>query len=98
MATTQGAAASSAKRQLIEEHSYDYVPVTERHGETRSLFFVWFGASAHVLTVVTGAIAISLGMNFWWALVAILAGNLLGAIFMALHSAQGPQLGTVSAL
>jgi len=93
MATTQGAAASSAKRQLIEEHSYDYVPVTERHGETRSLFFVWFGASAHVLTVVTGAIAISLGMNFWWALVAILAGNLLGAIFMALHSAQGPQLG-----
>jgi NCS1 family nucleobase:cation symporter-1 len=93
MASTQDALAASGKRQLIEEHSYDYVPVSERHGETRSLFFVWFGASAHVLTVVTGAIAIALGLNFWWALIAILAGNLLGAIFMALHSAQGPQLG-----
>jgi nucleobase:cation symporter-1, NCS1 family len=93
MASTQDALAASGKRQLIEEHSYDHVPVSERHGETRSLFFVWFGASAHVLTVVTGAIAIALGLNFWWALIAILAGNLLGAIFMALHSAQGPQLG-----
>jgi nucleobase:cation symporter-1, NCS1 family len=86
-------ASATARRPLIEEHSYDYVPVTERHGETRSLFFVWFGASAHVLTVVAGAIAISLGLNFWWALVAILVGNLLGAVFMALHSAQGPRLG-----
>jgi nucleobase:cation symporter-1, NCS1 family len=93
MASTQGTVATPAKRQLIEEHSYDYVPVTERHGNTRSLFFVWFGASAHVLTVVTGAIAVALGLNFWWALVAILVGNLLGALFMALHSAQGPQLG-----
>jgi NCS1 family nucleobase:cation symporter-1 len=87
------APAARPRRQVIEEHSYDYVPVNERHGEPRSLFFVWFGASAHVLTVVTGAIAIALGLNFWWALVAILAGNLLGAIFMALHSAQGPRLG-----
>jgi nucleobase:cation symporter-1, NCS1 family len=92
MATTQGVT-RTAGRQLIEEHSFDYVPVSERHGEPRSLFFVWFGASAHVLTVVTGAVAIGLGLNFWWALVAIVAGNLLGAIFMAFHSAQGPQLG-----
>jgi nucleobase:cation symporter-1, NCS1 family len=90
---TNVAPAAPPRRQLIEEHSYDYVPVNERHGEPRSLFFVWFGASAHVLTVVTGAIAISLGLSFWWALIAILAGNLLGAIFMALHSAQGPRLG-----
>jgi NCS1 family nucleobase:cation symporter-1 len=92
MSTTE-AVAAPAKRQLIEEHSFDYVPVSERHGEPRSLFFVWFGASAHVLTVVTGAIAITLGLNFWWALVAIVVGNLVGAVFMAFHSAQGPQLG-----
>lgn len=93
MASTQGTLAAPDKRRTIEEHSYDYVPVSERHGESRSLFFVWFGASAHVLTVVTGAIAVSLGLNFWQAVAAIVIGNLLGAIFMALHSAQGPRLG-----
>src|ERR1700730_512722 len=91
MSTTE-AVAAPARRQLIEAPSFDYVPVSERHGEPRSLFFVWFGASAHVLTVVTGAIAITLGLNFWWALVAIVVGNLVGAVFMAFHSAQGRRL------
>ena len=90
---TGNAAGAPRKRQLIEEHSYDYVPLAERHGDPRSLFFVWFGASAHVLTAVTGTLAIGLGLNFWWALVAILLGNLMGALFMAFHSAQGPRLG-----
>ena len=78
---------------VIERHSYDFVPVSERHGKPWSLFFIWFGASAEVLTAVTGAIGIVSGLGFWWTLVAIVVGNLAGAIFMAFHSAQGPQLG-----
>jgi nucleobase:cation symporter-1, NCS1 family len=47
-----------------------------------------------LLTVVTGALATSVyGLPFWLSVVAIVAGNLVGAVFMALHSAQGPRLG-----
>src|SRR5581483_5035263 len=33
------------------------------------------------------------GLPFGWALLALCAGNLTGAVFMALHAAQGPRLG-----
>jgi NCS1 family nucleobase:cation symporter-1 len=42
---------------------------------------------------VFGAIAVALGNNVFWALVAVLLGNLLGGTFMALHSVQGARLG-----
>jgi NCS1 family nucleobase:cation symporter-1 len=93
MATQVAAPSGSEGRKVIEDHSYDFIPLTERFGNPRSLFFLWFGASAHILTAVTGALAIIVGLNFWWAIVAIVVGNLVGAIFMAFHSAQGPRLG-----
>ncbi|GAA4404065.1 purine-cytosine permease family protein [Tsukamurella soli] len=77
----------------IESRSYEYVPLDERHGETRSLFSLWFGEQLSSFTLVTGSLAIVAGLNFWWAIVAIVAGNLIGAMMMAGHSAQGPALG-----
>ena len=51
------------------------------------------GVAAAVL-VVTGALATTLfGLNFWVAVAGLVIGNVVGAVFMALHSAQGPQLG-----
>lgn len=77
----------------IETRSIEYVPAEERHGKPRDLFPVWFGAQMHITTLVTGALCISFGLNLFWSVVAIIVGNLLGALFMASHSAQGPQLG-----
>ncbi|TCP24952.1 NCS1 family nucleobase:cation symporter-1 [Scopulibacillus darangshiensis] len=77
----------------IEKRSIDFVPKEERHGKPTHLFPVWFGANMHITTLVTGALVFSLGQNFIWSIVAIVIGNLIGAIFMASHSAQGPQLG-----
>lgn len=77
----------------IEVRSFDYVPLEERHGHVRQLFFLWFGENAQIFAVVTGALGITMGLNVWWTLLAILIGNLLGALFMAFHSAQGPLLG-----
>jgi NCS1 family nucleobase:cation symporter-1 len=91
MGTDQLATASA--KSALEGRSYEYVPESERHGKPSSQFFIWFGASAHVLTVVTGVIGIAAGLGFWWTLVAIVVGNLAGAVFMAFHSAQGPRLG-----
>jgi NCS1 family nucleobase:cation symporter-1 len=47
-----------------------------------------------LLTVVTGALAVTVfKLPFMAAMTALILGNLIGGIFMALHSAQGPQLG-----
>lgn len=77
----------------IERRSIDHVPPEERHGSVTSLFTIWFAANMQVTTIVTGALATVLGLPLVWGLVAIAVGNLVGAVFMALHSAQGPKLG-----
>jgi NCS1 family nucleobase:cation symporter-1 len=77
----------------IETRSIEYIPANERHGKARGLFPVWFAANMHMTTLVTGALCVTFGLNLFWSVVAIIVGNLLGAIFMASHSAQGPKLG-----
>ncbi|WP_199255058.1 purine-cytosine permease family protein [Mycolicibacterium mengxianglii] len=76
-----------------EQRSIEYVPHAERHGRARSLFTLWFGANLQVTAIAAGAISVSIGLSLPWALLASLVGNLIGAVFMALHSAQGPILG-----
>lgn len=69
----------------VERRSIDPVPDSERHGSVRSPFTVWFAANMQVTTVVTGALGVIIGLPLPWAIVALAIGNLLGAIFMALH-------------
>ena len=77
----------------METRSIDFIPPAERHGSARSLFTVWFAANMQITTVVTGALAVVIGLSLPWALLAVVIGNGLGAVVMALHSAQGPKLG-----
>jgi len=77
----------------IERHTIEHVPESDRHGRPRGLFAVWFGANMQITTIVTGALGVILGLPLPWAILALIVGNLFGAIFMALHSAQGPVLG-----
>ena len=77
----------------IETRSIEYIPANERHGKPRGLFSVWFAANMHITTLVTGSLCVTFGLNLFWSVVAIIVGNLIGAIFMASHSAQGPKLG-----
>lgn len=77
----------------IEVRSIDYIPANERHGKAKGLFSVWFAANMHITTLVTGSLCVTFGLNLFWSVVAIIVGNLIGAIFMASHSAQGPKLG-----
>lgn len=78
---------------VLESHSIDWIPESERHDPVWSLFTIWFAANMQITTIVTGALAIVLRLSLVWAIVAIVIGNLLGATVMALHSAQGPKLG-----
>jgi NCS1 family nucleobase:cation symporter-1 len=78
----------------LEQYTIEQIPLDQRHGKPRDLFTIWFTSNLMPLTVVTGALTTAVfGLNFWGSVLAIVLGNLLGAIFMALHSAQGPKLG-----
>jgi NCS1 family nucleobase:cation symporter-1 len=78
----------------LEQSTIQPIPASERHGKASDLFTIWFGSNIMLLTIVTGALAVTVFKQpFWWGVLAIVIGTLIGAVFMALHSAQGPQLG-----
>jgi NCS1 family nucleobase:cation symporter-1 len=89
MSSTSPAATSPT----IEVHSVGFVPLDQRHGSPRHLFTLWFGANAMGVTLLTGSLAVFSKLSLFWSAVAIIVGTLIGAIFVAYHSAQGPKLG-----
>ncbi len=78
---------------LIETRSIEYIPLAERHGKVWHLWPVWFSGDAHLATLATGVIGVSLGLNLVWSAIAIVGGCVFGTFFMAFHATQGPQLG-----
>lgn len=80
-------------RTSIEVRSIDRVPEAERHGGLASQFTLWFAANLQITAIVTGALAVVFGGDVFWSLVGLTAGQLIGGAVMALHAAQGPQLG-----
>ncbi len=80
-------------RKLLESRSIDYIPDAERHGSLFSQFTLWLSANLQVTAIITGALAVVLGGDVFWSLIALLIGQLIGGAVMALHGAQGPQLG-----
>jgi NCS1 nucleoside transporter family len=77
----------------IEVRSIDYVPLSERHGKIWHLGPLWFMSNAQIATLAVGLISISEGASLFWSVLSIVIGTLVGTLFMAFHSAQGPQLG-----
>jgi NCS1 family nucleobase:cation symporter-1 len=78
----------------LETSTIEPIPADQRHGKAADLFTVWFGSNLMLLTVVTGGLAVTVfALPFGWALAALVLGNLIGGVFMALHAAQGPTLG-----
>ncbi len=93
-AVSSGPAGAEPSALDVEQHTTEPIPLDERHGSARQLFGIWFGINMLPLTLVTGALATAaLGLPFWSALLAILIGNVVGGIAMALHAAQGPRMG-----
>jgi NCS1 family nucleobase:cation symporter-1 len=87
------AAKSRESRLAIESHGIEYIPPSDRHGRPGSLLPFWFAGNVQITLVAIGAIAPALGLDLAWSLISLVVGNLIGALFMAYHSAQGPRLG-----
>lgn len=90
---SQGTVAAGSGGALVETRSVDVVPPEERHGSPRGLFSLWFGANTTGVTLLTGSLAILTDLSLLWSFLAIALGTLVGSVFVAYHSAQGPVLG-----
>lgn len=77
----------------LEKHGIDYIPPSERYGKPNTLLTFWGAANVTLVAAVTGSLSIALGLNLQWAVLSIIIGNLVGGLFMAYHSVQGPRLG-----
>lgn len=80
-------------RRYVETHHIDMIPAGARHGKPWHQAVFWAGANINVFNVVLGGVVVSIGLTFRWAIIAIAAGTLAGALFIALHATQGPRLG-----
>jgi NCS1 family nucleobase:cation symporter-1 len=87
------AAAHQEARVRIEQHSIDYVPESDRHGQPWQQLPFWFAGGCGLTSAAIGFIGPSLGLDLVWSLVAVVLGMAFGTIFMALHANQGPRLG-----
>ena len=78
----------------FESRGIDYIPLAERRGHPRDLFWMWAGALFNVEYVVYGALLIvAFQLRFWQAAVVILVGN-ISYLITGLGSLQGPRAGT----
>ncbi|MGF6851883.1 purine-cytosine permease family protein [Paraburkholderia sp. CI3] len=78
----------------IESNSIEYVAPADRHGNPVDLFTLWFCTNVAPLAVISGATSVLVfHLDVVSAILAIAAGQLFGAIFHALTSAQGPLVG-----
>src|SRR3984885_6265028 len=77
----------------LESRHIDVIPAAERHGKPWHQFAFWWGGNVNVFNLVIGAVVVEIGLTFWWAVIAIAVGTLIGALLIALHATQGPVLG-----
>ncbi|HKD47206.1 MAG TPA: cytosine permease, partial [Rhizomicrobium sp.] len=77
----------------IEKYSISFVPLSERYGSEKRLFTIWFSINLSIVCLTVGTLGILSGLDLTWTVLALVAGNAIGTVFMAAHSAQGPHLG-----
>jgi nucleobase:cation symporter-1, NCS1 family len=77
----------------IEVNSIQPIPDSERHGTVGQQWRLWYACNANFFCIVLGSFAVLLGLNLFWAIVAIVVGSVIGGVLTALHAVQGPRLG-----
>jgi nucleobase:cation symporter-1, NCS1 family len=86
-------AAGPPRTAEIEINSIQPIPDAERHGTVGQQWRLWYACNANFFCVVLGSFAVLLGLNLFWAIVAIVLGSVIGGVLTGLHAVQGPRLG-----
>ncbi|HEX6288802.1 MAG TPA: cytosine permease [Herpetosiphonaceae bacterium] len=81
---------------IVEQHGLDPIPADQRYGQPRALFWTWLGGAYNYVTLAAGALLILLGLSLWQALLAVVLGNILGAIVFGLCALPGPITATAT--
>ncbi len=78
----------------VEPGGAEFIPLSERHGKTRTLFGTWTSPNLEFATIFVGVIAVSFfGQSFWAAVLAIILGTALGSLAQGFLSSRGPGFG-----
>src|SRR5260221_14467923 len=94
LTTAPSPARNEQLRKYVETHHIDHIPTNVRHGKPWQQFAFLWGTNVNVFNLVLGGIAASFfGLTFWWSLIAIAVGTLIGVLLIALLATQGPKLG-----
>ena len=84
---------AAVTQSVIERHSIDYIPHSERKGVAWHQGPFWFGGNFILLTLAAGFLGPVKGLTTGWSILAIVGGVCFGTFFMAFHANQGPRLG-----
>jgi NCS1 nucleoside transporter family len=78
----------------VEPGGVGFIPLSERHGRPRQLFWTWTSPNLEFATVFVGVLSIAaFQLSFWQAVLALALGTGLGAVTQGLLSAEGPRHG-----
>jgi purine-cytosine permease-like protein len=76
----------------VERHGFEHIPEADRTMTLRETAFLWVGTNLNLFFVTVGAVAVSLGLSLWQALLACIVGNALFAL-VGLASIGGVRAG-----
>jgi NCS1 family nucleobase:cation symporter-1 len=92
--TTTAPDPTHARPNHIEAGGIEAIPQDQRHGSPWQLFATWTAPNLEFATVYVGVIAVLFfGLDFWWALAALVLGNALGSVTQGVLSTWGPREG-----
>lgn len=77
----------------LEPYSIEHIPVAERHGHSRNLFWLWLAANLTIADYAIGFLPIALGLPLLSTVLALALGNILGGAVLAWSGAMGPSAG-----
>ncbi|WP_433468345.1 purine-cytosine permease family protein [Spirillospora sp. CA-128828] len=78
----------------VEPGGAGFIPLDQRHGRPRKLFWTWASPNLEFATIFLGVLAVAaFGLTFWQATAAIVAGTALGSVTHGVLSARGPRYG-----
>lgn len=78
---------------MVERLGIEHVPNKMRHGRTAQLFTLWLASNLTIADYALGFLPVSLGVPLPSMIIALLIGNILGSLFLALAVAMGPKMG-----
>jgi len=82
----------------VEAYGIDTIPDADRTSSWLDLLRIQFGGANTFATVLLGTFPILLGLSFWQAVLATVAGVLVGTLFLMPMGLFGPKTGTNNAV